>query len=108
MEVRCCCDCHLVGHLPDPKDGWIYPTMTFKTVDGELIQFEIATFYESLIEFVSRPMPKKAYKSKDYPLELLRKIPEFKEIGHEISLSEAKSVDVRPRLPRIDGCPPDG
>lgn len=88
MEVRCCCDAgRLLGDLPDPMAG--ARSMTF--ISGtERVVFEI--------DWVNIPgrLSFKAYKSRDYPIELLRKIRDFKENRNEISLSSLKSSDAVP------------
>lgn len=72
MEVRCCCDAgKLLGHLPEPHPS----ARKMKFFAGEeVLEFEV--------DIVSSPPTFRghlAYKSKDYPMEKLRKIREFVE-----------------------------
>lgn len=74
MEVRCCCDAgKLLGWLPDPIRG--ATKMSF--VAGEtILEFEVSVVAEAIYSGLYRTP---AYKSRDYPMELLRKISAFVE-----------------------------
>lgn len=88
VEVRCCCDAHLVGWLPLPGVPEIGRVYVYEMVLGQIgraeveamiagrldcradLEFECAWVGEGGARFP-------ALKSRDYPIERLRRIPGF-------------------------------
>lgn len=72
MEVRCCSDARkLLGYLPDPMNG----ATSMRFISGnEILEFEVGVMSNS-----PDIRGHLAYKSKNYPMEKLRKIKEFVE-----------------------------
>lgn len=58
VEIRCCCDCRVLGTVPYVGD-------TLKLTNGELLLLD---------PFLDGIEQGKAYKSNDYPLEVLEQI----------------------------------
>ncbi len=79
MEVRCCCDGHLMGYLPirgvegDIIRFWLSSCTIMRSGDGasvlDTLELEVASIS---VEPYTHHL---AYKSRDYPLEKLRRIP---------------------------------
>jgi len=74
--VYCCCECNLLGYLP--KRGRAYDLIRFAVKPDdvltglesiEILDFEVESLYLTLEYRVV------AYKSRDYPIEKLRRIP---------------------------------
>lgn len=78
IEVRCCCDGHLIGWLPDT--GPIVKHLRREPI-GVCESVQIPRPIETIIlerkQFGGPFDTWPAYQSKDYPLEVLREIPGF-------------------------------
>ena len=95
-EVRCCCDGRLLGWLPERGD------------EGEVVRFELHSYCPSYLapdapvgvevlgielevaRFSDLPYPPEgdyilAFKSRDYPIEVLRRLPGWVEVEEKVS-----------------------
>ena len=92
LEVRCCCDAHLIGwvELPRVPRAWSFVTLMLRPVwDGQPFDPDAPPAREDRLTFelaeIVAPLPNRerstylALKSHDYPLEQLRRIPSFRE-----------------------------
>lgn len=71
-EVRCCCDARFLGYLP--SYGTIGGKIRFRCSPQEILEFEVEHCGEVID---GEPVMFHAYKSRDYPIEKLRQIPEW-------------------------------
>lgn len=93
MEVRCCCDGHLQGHLPVPVkllDNGKMLSFAFADKSGSL-PLELAVFNAGDGHL--------ALKSKDYPIETLRKVKNFVETSSDATLRDTQ----RRALDKLNG-----
>jgi len=88
VEVRCCCDAHLIGYMQVPRplrDGqtYIFPLSRRSTDKGpwESLTFQAGAITSFAVETGCDPVHRAylALKSNDYPIEKLRRIREFRE-----------------------------
>lgn len=83
MEVRCCCDAHLIGHVrvPTPVGTNITFALGPRTLPQSFEAAKIGNFLELEVAHVGfGSIPERlAIKSHDVPLESLKRIPGFKE-----------------------------
>lgn len=88
IEVRCCCDCHLIGWLPAPASLMLgaYYCFELEPEPGKADEREVLTFQCAQLKnpFVENNWL--ALKSRDYPIEQLRRIPGFVEAPEEMDL----------------------
>ena len=85
IEVRCCCDAHLVGWLPahgEPELGRIYVYVVGEVFKPGLPDDSMIETLPFQCDVMTDPYTRDtwlALKSRDYPLEQLRRIPDFRE-----------------------------
>lgn len=72
MQIRCCCDCRLMGTIEAEPGMDLGHMLRFPVFGAVTIELEVAYF----MEHGSKSL---ALKSNDYPIELLKLIPGFQE-----------------------------